>query len=165
MNTGRIAGLFYLATFVSGFIALGMGSGMVVANGIATAAYIGVTILFFLLFRPVNPAVAAVAALFSATGCAFSGMRVLGITPPMNELALFGAYCILTGYLIMQSGFLPRWLGILLAIGGLSWLTFGYLPLAKALSPFNYAPGILAEGTLTFWLLVYGASARRNPST
>lgn len=31
--------------------------------------------------------------------------------------------------------------------------------LARALRPYNYVPGILAEGTLTVWLLLKGARA------
>ncbi len=38
-------------------------------------------------------------------------------------------------------------------IGGLGWLTFGYPALGRALSPYNYAPGIIGEGALTLWLL------------
>jgi hypothetical protein len=157
MTIGRVAGIFYLGTFVSGLLALAVGANMAVANGAATICYVAVTILFYLLFRRVNQPVAAIAALFSAAGCAASALRAFKITLPINELALFGCYCILTGWLITRSSFLPRWLGVLLSIGGVSWLTFAYVPLARALSPYNYAPGIIAEGLLTIWLLRYGA--------
>jgi Domain of unknown function (DUF4386) len=157
MSIGRLAGLFYLGTFVSGLLALAVGAGMAVANAVATICYVGVTVLFYLLFRRVNQPVAAIAALFSTAGCIASALRAFKITPPINELGLFGCYCILTGYLITRSTFLPRWLGVLLSIGGVSWLTFAYAPLGRALSPYNYGPGILAEGLLTIWLLVYGA--------
>ena len=50
----RIAGTFYLLTFVLGAVALVMGSGMPVANIIATFPYIGVTVLFYWLFKPVS---------------------------------------------------------------------------------------------------------------
>ena len=158
MNVGRAAGVFYLGTFLSGVIALAAGTGMVAANGIAALCYIGVTVLFYVLFKPVNHAVSLAAALFSAAGCVFSLVRGLQIArPPISELAFFGCYCMLIGYLIYESGFMPRWLGLCLAIGGVSWLTFAWPALARSLSPFNYAPGILAEGALTVWLLVRGA--------
>jgi hypothetical protein len=161
MNTGRLAGIFYLGTFLAGFIALGMGTGMDVANAIAALCYIGVTVLFYVLFRPVNQSVSLVAALFSGVGCLLGLARGLHLAqPPINELAFFGCYCILIGYLIYESGFLPRALGVFLAIGGLSWLTFAWPPLARSLSPFNYLPGILAEGLLTIWLLAFGARTR-----
>ena len=159
MNTGRMAGVFYLGTFVSGFLGLAFGAPMDVANAIATVCYVGVTVLFYVLFTPVNQPVSLLAALFSATGCVLGLLRGLHLArSPISELAFFGCYCILIGYLIYVSRLLPRWLGVLLAIGGLSWLTFGWLPLARSLSPYNYAPGILAEGLLTIWLLVFGAT-------
>jgi hypothetical protein len=52
-----------------------------------------------------------------------------------------------------------------LAIGGVSWLTFAVPPLARALSPYNYGPGILAEGALTVWLLVNGVTTARPLTT
>jgi hypothetical protein len=164
MSVGRLAGICYLGTFLTGFAALALGTGMVVANAAATICYIGVTILFYRLFRPVNPVIAAVAAAFSAAGCTLSLLRGLNLVrPPVNELAIFGCYCILIGYLIYTSGLLPRTLGALLVAGGVSWLTFAWPPLAHALSPFNYVPGIFAEGLLTVWLLAFGATPpRRN---
>jgi hypothetical protein len=40
--------------------------------------------------------------------------------------------------------------------GGLGWLTFLFPPLARSLSPYNMAPGILGETVLTVWLLIKG---------
>lgn len=163
MNTGRMAGAFYLGTFLTGFAALAFGAGMEVANAIATVCYVGVTVLFYVLFRPVNHAVSLSAALFSGIGCVLGLLRALHLVrPPVSELAFFGCYCILIGYLIYVSRLLPRALGVLLAFGGLSWLTFGWPPLARALSPYNYAPGILAEGLVTIWLLAFGVTSSRS---
>src|SRR5947199_1471031 len=39
-------------------------------------------------------------------------------------LAFFGFYALLTGYLIVRSTFLPRFIGIWSALAGLGWLTF-----------------------------------------
>jgi hypothetical protein len=77
------------------------------------------------------------------------------------SFVFFGFYCILIGYLIFRSTFLPRILGVLVAIAGLGWLTFLWPPLAKSLSPYILAPGILGEGSLTLWLLVIGVNAQR----
>ena len=76
-------------------------------------------------------------------------------------IVYFGFYCLLIGYLIFRSTFLPRILGALMAFGGLGWLTFLSPPLAKYLSPYNMVPGILGEGSLTLWLLVFGVNAQR----
>jgi hypothetical protein len=73
----------------------------------------------------------------------------------------FGCYCLLIGYLIFRSTYLPRILGVLMAFAGLGWLTFLVPPLASSLSPYNLALGILGEGSLTLWLLVMGVNAQR----
>jgi hypothetical protein len=76
-------------------------------------------------------------------------------------LVFFGVFQLLTGYLIYRSTFLPRVLGALMALGGLGWLTFLSAPLANYLSPYNFAPGLLGEGSLTLWLLVIGVNVPR----
>jgi len=76
-------------------------------------------------------------------------------------LVFFGFYCLLIGYLILRSTFLPRILGVLMAFAGLAYLTFLAPPLAKYLSPYILAPGVLGEGSLTLWLLVMGVNVQR----
>ena len=76
-------------------------------------------------------------------------------------LVFFGFYCLLIGYLIFRSTFLPRILGALMALAGLGWLTFLSPPLANYLSPYILAPGLLGEGSLTLWLLVMGVNVQR----
>ena len=50
----RIAGVFYLLTFLTGAFALAFVNGRLVANLIATLCYIAVTLLFYDIFKPVN---------------------------------------------------------------------------------------------------------------
>lgn len=76
-------------------------------------------------------------------------------------IVFFGFYCLLIGYLIFRSRFLPRILGILMAIAGAGWLTFLVPQLATSLAPFNMLPGIVGEGSLTVWLLVIGVNVQR----
>jgi hypothetical protein len=76
-------------------------------------------------------------------------------------LAFFGLYCILIGYLIFRSTFLPRIIGVFMALAGLGYLTFLSPPLAGYLSPYNLAPAALGEGSLMLWLLVVGVNAQR----
>jgi hypothetical protein len=73
----------------------------------------------------------------------------------------FGVYCLLIGYLIFKSSFLPRILGVLMAFAGLGWLTFLIPPLADYLSPYNLVLGFLAELALMLWLLVMGVDVQR----
>jgi hypothetical protein len=93
------------------------------------------------------------------------GLALLGLTLYVQAynigLGFFGFYCLLIGYLIFKSTFLPRVLGLLMMFGGLSWLTFLSPPLAGYLRPYNIAPGVLGEGSLTLWLLLASVNARK----
>jgi hypothetical protein len=76
-------------------------------------------------------------------------------------LVFFGAWCLLIGCLIFRSSFLPRVLGVLLAISGLGWVTYLYPPLAHRLSPFITVASALGEIPLELWLIVMGVNAQR----
>ena len=76
-------------------------------------------------------------------------------------LVFFAVYCLLIGLLILRSTFLPRLLGVLMALAGLGWLSFLSPPLAARLSPSIQILGILAEGALMLWLLVFGVNIPR----
>jgi hypothetical protein len=158
----RIAGVFYLLVFVTGSLALVFARGRITANLIATACYVAVTLLFYDLFKPVSRNVPLLAAFFGLLGCASGALSSFRVVPlGINSLVWFGFYCLLIGYLIVRSTFLPRALGVLMAFGGLGWLTFLSPSLARSLSPYNLAPGIIGEGALTVWLLVKGVDVRR----
>jgi hypothetical protein len=212
----KIAGVFYLLTFLTGGVAVPSFRLVVSGDAAATATnilaheplfrlgfaallinvavYIAVTLLFYELFKPVNRSVSLFAAFFSLVGCAVQALAclfylaplvVLGGVPyvsvfkveQLHALALmffelyaqayniglvfFGFYCLLIGYLIFRSTFLPRILGALMAFAGLAWLTFLSPPLANYLSPYNLAVGALAELSLTLWLLVMGVNVER----
>jgi hypothetical protein len=77
-------------------------------------------------------------------------------------LVFFGFWCILTGYLISRSAFLPRILGVLVAISGLGWVTYLYPPLAYHLFiPYIAAASALGEIPLEFWPIVMGVNVQR----
>ena len=76
-------------------------------------------------------------------------------------LAFFGFWCILIGYLIFKSTFLPRILGVLLTISGLGWAIFLVPPLAHQLFPFIAGASALGELPLELWLIVMGVNAQR----
>ncbi len=160
----RIAGVFYLLNILTGALALFVSGGLGVAAGLTAAAcYIAVTLLFYYIFKPVDRSLSLIAAVFSLVGCAIGALSFFHLVPSRvpNSLVFFGCYCLLIGYLIFKSTFLPRTLGVLMAIGGLGWLTFLSPSLADYLSPYIFAPGILGEASLTLWLLVMGVNAQR----
>jgi Domain of unknown function (DUF4386) len=77
-------------------------------------------------------------------------------------MVFFGCYCLLIGYLIFRSTFLPRILGVFMAIAGLSYQLFLSPPLANYLFPYIVAPaGALGELSLILWLLVMGVNPQR----
>ena len=78
-----------------------------------------------------------------------------------TTLVFFGLWCVLTGYLIFKSTFLPRILGVLLVIDGLGWMMFMWPPLGHYLFlPIGIACG-LAEIPLQLWLLIFGVNNER----
>src|SRR6267143_1699645 len=81
-------------------------------------------------------------------------------------MAFFGFQCFLIGCLIVRSTFLPRILGVLLAVGGSRYVISSFAAfLAPAfgarLAPFIVPAALLGEGSLTFWLLVMGVNVQR----
>jgi hypothetical protein len=162
----RITGAVYLLYFLTAVSAeVFVGKGRLVAydavNLIAYAFYIAVTLLFYLLFKPVNKGLSLLAALFSLAGC---GIDLRGLFSPapykISSLVFFGPYCLLIGYLIFRSTFLPRFLGVLMAFAGLGWLIF-LSPLASDLSTYLKILGFVAEASLMLWLVVKGVNVQR----
>jgi hypothetical protein len=159
----RVAGVFYLLTILAGAFALFVNEPLrSVMLAASTGCYIAVTVLFYGLFRPVSRNISAVAAVFSLVGCSVSLLGLLHLDwLGLNPLVFFGCYCLVIGYLILRSTFLPRILGALMALGGLGWLTFVSSALSNSLSPYNMAPGVLGETALTLWLLAMGVNVER----
>jgi hypothetical protein len=78
-------------------------------------------------------------------------------------LIFFGFECLVLGYLIFRSGYLPRILGVLMTVAGLGYLTNSFsLLLAPAfaakLFPGILLPAFIAELSLCLWLLVKGVN-------
>ena len=73
-------------------------------------------------------------------------------------LLFFGMTCVARGYLIYLSGYLPRVLGVLLALAGISYLvnSFALLlspSLASMLFPAVLLPAFIGELALALWLI------------
>lgn len=50
--------------------------------------------------------------------------------------------------------------GALLMFGSIGWLTFAWSPLAKALEPYNFMPGMLGQGIVILWLFIIGVTTK-----
>jgi hypothetical protein len=76
-------------------------------------------------------------------------------------LVFFGLYLLLVGILILRSTFLPRILGVLMVLAGLSYVPFLSPTLARSLQPYILVFPAVGQISLTLWLLVMGINAQR----
>lgn len=175
--TARIAGVLYLLIFVTA------------PSGAATATPAkmlvnllcdtGVALLFYVLFKPVSKTLSSLAAIFRLIFVAIMAFSALNYLSPlvlgkghhsaaafnsgyMLAMVPFGFHCLLIGFLIFRSAFLPRILCLLMALAGLGYLFFLWPPLgARLFFPYLAVVGILGEGSLTLWLLVMGVNSSK----
>ncbi len=82
------------------------------------------------------------------------------------SLIFFGCFCIVVGYLIFGSGYLPRFIGMLMALAGVCYLINSFAlilspELADKLYPLILLPAFLGELSLCLWLLVRGVNVRQ----
>lgn len=162
----RITGVVYLLYFltaVSGEVFVGRShlAAYDAVDLLAHAFYAALAVLFYYLFRPVNRNLSLLAALVSLAGCANDILILFSLTPyKIDSLVFFGPYCLLIGYLIIRSTFLPRILGVLMALAGVGWLIF-LTPLGHPLSRYLMVLGFVAEAALMLWLIVAGVNLAR----
>ena len=76
-------------------------------------------------------------------------------------LIFFGFVCLLEGYLIIKSGYIPKTIGILMQIAGLCYLTNSFAlilvpKLANILFPVILMPCLIGELSLCLWLIIKG---------
>ena len=81
-------------------------------------------------------------------------------------LIFFGVECVILGYLIYRSAYMPRSIGILMQIAGVCYAvnSFALLlspTLASQLFPAILIPSLIAELSLAAWLLVKGVRAEQ----
>jgi hypothetical protein len=161
---------------------------------------IALTMLFYVLLRPVNRNLSLLAAFFGLVSTAvfaageifyFSAALpvvdadVARVISPDAKAALtylcltifgyvFGAFAALygtavavRGYLIARSSFLPRWVGVIVILGGLSFvaesIVIVFAPRFNV--PYLLAPMMLAMACLALWLLIKGVDPVRWDET
>jgi Domain of unknown function (DUF4386) len=143
------------------------------------ACDIGVALILYHLLKPVSGRLSLLAAFFRLIFVAVMAVNSLNYFGHLDifkgahssaafntgygiALVPFGVHCLLIGYLIFKSMFLPRILGVLLALAGLGYLFFVWPPLGSHLFfPYILVPAVLGEGSLTLWLIVIGVKAQR----
>ncbi|RUL74944.1 DUF4386 domain-containing protein [Dyella choica] len=82
------------------------------------------------------------------------------------SFVFYGLDEMLAGYLIFRSGFLPRLLGVLLALSGLSYFTDGFVSfispsLQNRLLPYLLFPCLPGEGSIALWLTIVGLNVQK----
>jgi hypothetical protein len=78
----------------------------------------------------------------------------------------FGFYGLAIGYLVFRSTFLPRVIGVLLAVGASCYLTYSIADFlaptfAAHLVPWVQLPSLVGEGSFCLWLLIVGLNVQR----
>lgn len=81
-------------------------------------------------------------------------------------LIFFGCECLVLGYLIFRSGYIPKAVGVLMFIAGLSYLinSFGLILIPGFTRRVGYslmAPVLAGEASLCLWLLVKGVNVEK----
>ncbi|SPF40949.1 conserved membrane hypothetical protein [Candidatus Sulfotelmatobacter kueseliae] len=158
----RIAGLLYFFSLLTAGLTETFVRGRLNYAGgyIAIAGMVAMTLISYDIFKPVNRSLSLLAVFFAFVGLTFEALR---LQPQGLNIALVfhGFYCLLIGYLIFRSTFLPRILGGLMAFAGLGWLTYLSNPLVHHLSPYNLGCGLLGDVSVFLWLLVMGVNVQR----
>jgi hypothetical protein len=81
-------------------------------------------------------------------------------------LIFFGFVCVFEGYLIFKSGFFPRWIGVLMQIAGICYLTNSIclllLPnIASIIVPAILVPCFIGELSFCLWLIIKGVNVQK----
>jgi hypothetical protein len=219
----RIGGVLYLIIIVLGIFDEAFVRNRIIVSGDATATAanirsleslwrfgiaaeffllicaVALTLIFFVLLRPVSRDLALLAVFFNLVSVAVEAavqLYLLGALFPLGKaeylrafepeqlyalaslsvkshsygfgvaLIFFGCVCLILGYLIFRSGFLPKALGVLMQIAGLSYLTDSFVLIlaptfANRIFPAVLVPAFVGEASLCLWLLVKGVNAEK----
>lgn len=81
------------------------------------------------------------------------------------SLVFFGIYCLMLGWLVWRSAFLPKAIGALMVLAGVCYILNSISNLAvpafaRMLSSHLMDPTLIGEAALALWLLVFGAGSR-----
>ncbi|KLD71589.1 hypothetical protein Y887_05020 [Xanthomonas pisi DSM 18956] len=131
----------------------------------ASLAVEAVSKLFQLMVLPL--ASGSTSAADPAHGFSLAALALLGHEIGFNiALLFFGAACLVSGTLIWRSRYLPRFVGGLMVLAGLSYLVASFAELlapafAKLINPGILLPVLVGETTFCLWLLIRGVDRRQ----
>jgi Domain of unknown function (DUF4386) len=173
----RVAGLLYLLIFIAA--PSGAATATAAKMVITLTCDTGVALILYDLLKPVSKCLSLFAALFRLIFVAVMAVNSLNYFGALDlfqsahssaafnsgygiAMVPFGVHCLLIGYLILKSTFLPRTLGVLMTLAGVGYLAFLWPPLGSRLFfPYIAITGVLGEGSLTLWLIIRGVNAQR----
>lgn len=161
--------LLYLGSIEVLMIAVGCNDTIYTAAGImANVLYLILALLFYGMFRPVNPWLSLVASLCGVLGCTNNLMQYATQDAfHIESIPFLALFVLLTGVLMIRSTFLPQifgWLQVLSAIGWLSTRTpWGSRVIGR--HDFDF----LVQLLLGLWLVIKGVNLvrwkeRANPA-
>ena len=158
------------------------------------------SLIFYILFKPVNRNLSLLALIFSIVASAVMAVNLLNQLAPLLllhntaylkvftmeqlqtlslfflnlqsqgyniSLLLFAFYFPIIGWLVYQSNFLPRILGVIYTMAGLGYLInslawFLFPHLAAYLFPYVLLPAFIGETSMSLWLLIKGVKIQKN---
>ena len=81
------------------------------------------------------------------------------------SLVFFGVYLVMLGWLVYRSGYMPRWLGALLALDGAIWVVMNAGPYLLPGANFGWLFVVtFVELLLPIWLIARGRRLTADPS-
>ena len=158
------------------------------------------SLIFYILFKPVNRNLSLLALIFSIVASAVMAVNLLNQLAPLLllhntaylkvftmeqlqtlslfflnlqsqgyniSLLLFAFYFPIIGWLVYQSNFLPRILGVIYTMAGLGYLInslawFLFPHLAAYLFPYVLLPAFIGETSMSLWLIFKGVDDQKT---
>ena len=180
-SLARIGGALYLINILLGAFAIGFAPSQpgVYRLGVAAHLIVGLTniplaLVFYELFKVVSRRLAMLVVFFTLVATSIELAFVAAELPLRSTSAagydvssvFFALYGVTIGWLVVRSTFLPTLIGILLIIGSLCYLTYGFADIvapsfASLLVPWIQLPSLLGELSFALWLLIAAVDGRR----
>ncbi|HWW61519.1 MAG TPA: DUF4386 domain-containing protein, partial [Thermoanaerobaculia bacterium] len=141
---------------------------------------IALLLILYVLLRPVHRELMLLAAFFNIVAISVEAVGALFLdvvpnqSPEMTKVLLrlhahgfgvsllfFGWFCVIVGFVIFKSQYLPKTIGLLMQVGGVCYLINSFAlivspSVANRLFPVILLPSLIAELSVALWLLIKG---------